>query len=357
MKKKKLAIFVLIILIILGLAFLGVNLYMDSLIDKTSKEEEPIKQEEIENNIVVDDTPKAHEVVNIMLVGADNLQREIGRENSFVEERSDVFKIISLDYTDKVIKLTSLDRDIVVWIPDRHETGEFGRFNWAYSFGKAKYALNTINYNLDLDVSKYVTFSFAGFINVIDIIGGVDIELTQIEADAFNGLVRSNAIMDIEAKQGLNHLDGYNALMYARQRYVDSDFNRMERQNKIIKAVTDKMKALSLKEMLNVVNACLPYVTTNLTSDEIKNYVIDLLTFDLNNIQTQTYPIGGTNDVCRNLDSMGGYILRSYSNQVIELHKYIYGTDTYEPSKTIYENEKKTYDTYGEFYEGSNLIP
>ena len=130
------------------------------------------KQEEIENNIVVDETPKAHEVVNIMLVGADNLQREIGRENSFVEERSDVFKIISLDYTDKVIKLTSLDRDIVVWIPDRHETGEFGRFNWAYSFGKAKYALNTINYNLDLDVSKYVTFSFAGFIEVIDIIGG-----------------------------------------------------------------------------------------------------------------------------------------------------------------------------------------
>ena len=352
--KKKLVIITISVLLLLGIGYLGINIYMDSLINKTSKEEEVVPQEEIE--VVEDETPKAHEVVNIMLVGADNLDWG-NREASYVEQRSDVFKIVSLDYTNKTIKLTSLDRDIVVWIPDRNEVGDFGRFNWAYSFGGAKYALNCINYNLDLDVSKYVSFSFAGFIEVIDTIGGIDIELTQAEADAFNGKTKSNAEMHTYAQEGINHLDGYDALAYSRQRYVDSDFVRMDRQSNVIKAVINKLKGSSFSELMEVINKCLPYITTNLTNSEIKTMLWDILSFDLGNIKTQTFPVNGTQDVAWNHSELGGYILRSYSNQVIELHKYIYGTDTYEPTQTIYDNENKIYETYGEFYEDSELIP
>ena len=74
-------------------------------------------------------------------------------------------------------------------------------------------------------------------------------------------------------------------------------------------------------------------------------------------VKNQTYPKDGPNDVCLNKADLGGYLVRSYSNQVIELHKYIYGTDTYVPTKKIYDNESKTYELFGEFYENSELLP
>ena len=354
MKKKtkiRLVILLSILILVLG-AYLGINYYIDNMLSKVVIEE----VEPADINIVVDESEKAHDVVNIMLVGADNLDWG-NRENSYVEQSSDVFKIVSLDYTDKEIKLISLDRDIVVWIPDKSENGEFGRFNWAYSFGGAKYALGTINYNLDLDVSKYVTFSFAGFKNVIDILGGIDIELTKEEAEAFNGLRRSNAVMNINAVEGINHLDGYDALAYARQRYVDSDFNRMDRQNNVINAVIDKFKGCSSSELFSIVNECLPYITTNIKETEIKNYITDILKFNLTDIKKQTYPVNETDDVCWNKEGIGGYLLRSYSNQVKEIHKFIYEIEDYIPSQRIFELEEKTYETYGDFYENSELIP
>ena len=347
-KKKKIIIIFVLLGLIIGAVYVGVNLFVDSMIQKTTIEE--IKPEEIV--VVEDETPKAHEVVNFMLVGADNLDYAIGRENSYREERSDVFKLFSLDYTDKKIKITSLDRDIVVWIPDKGGVGAFGRFNWAYSFGGSKYAINCINYNLDLDVSKFVSFSFAGFIDVIDILGGVDIELSQAEANVLN-----SGKTTMTAQEGMNHLDGFTALNYSRIRHLDSDFVRMERQNNVIMAVIDKLKNSSFTELFEVAKACFPYITTNLTTGEIKNYLQDMIGFDLNDIKTYVFPKNGYKDTCINPDSMGGYLLDSYSNQVIELHKYIYDTETYEPTQTIYDNEKKIYETYGNFYEGSPLIP
>ena len=349
-KKKKIWLIIVIsILVLIGGAYIGINLYIDNMLSKISVEE--VIPEEV--HIVEDITEKAHEVVNIMLVGADNLDRSVGRENSYVQERSDVFKIVSLDYTNKDIKLISLDRDIVVWIPDKGENGEFGRFNWAYSFGGAKYALGTINYNLDLDVSKYVSFSFAGFRDVIDIIGGIDISLTKAEANELN----KGSKTTMKCVEGLNHLDGLTALNYSRIRYIDSDFIRMDRQNNVIDAVISKFKESSVSELLDTINKCLPYISTNFTGSEIKDYLTDVLTFNLANIKKQTYPAGGQNDVCWNKEGIGGYLLRSYSDQVIKLHKFIYETDDYKPSQSIYDLEKKTYETYGEFYENSQLIP
>lgn len=346
-KVKKVLIVLLAILIFLGLIYLGVSIFVDTMLGKTTVEE--IEPEEIE--IVVDETPKAHEVVNFMVVGADNLDAD--RVNSYTEERSDVFKIVSLDYTDNCIKILSLDRDVVVWIPDKGETGEFGHFNWAYSFGGGKYAINTINYNLDLDVSKFVAFSFKGFRDVIDTIGGIDVRLNADEAKVLN----KDGHVSMTCIEGDNHLDGLTALNYASIRHLDSDFVRMDRQNVVINAVIKKFKDSSFMELFDVVDSCLPYITTNLTSAQIKRYVLDLVKFNLGDIRTQTYPLKKDEDVCWNKDSLGGYLVRSYSNQVIDVHTFIYGTDDYKPSKTIYDNEKKTYDTFGEFYENSELMP
>lgn len=342
MRKKKLLIILISIISVIGIGYLVFNMYLDSMLNKTVTEEVDLNQIEV----IEDNTPKAHEVVNVMLVGADSH----GGITSYHEERSDVFKIVSLDYTDKLIKLTSLDRDAVVYIPPKEE---YGHFNWAYSFGGYTYSLATINHNLDLDLTKYVSFSFAGFIDVIDILGGIDIELTQAEANVINASPDCTKYVS----EGENHLDGTCALIYARIRKIDSDFNRMDRQSNVIKAVINKVKDSSLTDILDIINKCLPYITTNLTNDEIKQYVKDILGFNLTNIQTHTYPTNGSEDVCINKDSLGGYIIRSYSNQVIDLHKYIYGIDDYKPTSTIYELEQDIYSKYGNFYEESALLP
>ena len=355
-KKKKILIIILIVITIIISAFFVVNYYVDSLLNNIN-EEEKIDENELEINVNDNNDEEIeipHDVLNIMIIGADNLDEE-DRYSSYVEERSDVLKLLSLDYTDKEIKLTSIDRDVVIYLPGT--TREYGRFNWAYSFGGSKLALQTINYNLDLDVKDYVTFSFAGFIKVIDILGGVDIEITKKEADAFNDLVDSNAIMRIHAVEGVNHLDGYDALEYVRLRRIDSDFNRMERQNKLIKAVVTKLKDSSVTDLLNIVSKCLPYINTNLTSDEIKGLLVDFVQFDLGNINTYSYPKNGSEDVCINKDSMGGYIVRDYSQQVIDLHEFIYEIDDYKPSDVVMNVEKNIYSKYGDFYEDSPMIP
>lgn len=341
--KKKVITGIIIILGIFAIAFLSFEIYSNYLLNNINIEEID-EQDIIEENVVVDNSDQAHEVVNIMLIGADNANKNY---NSTGEEKSDVFKIVSLDYTDSKVKITSLDKNVIAWIPDK---SSYAQLNMSYVYGGAKYALNTLNYNLDLDVTKYISFSFAGFIDVIDKLGGIDIKLTKQEAQAMNNPAYGNKV-SIYAKEGENHMYGNDALTYARINYIGSDYLSMDRQNKVIKAVVNKLKSSSLDDVLNTINVCLPYITTNLTTSEIKSYISDVLKFDLTDIQTQNYPKDCASDMCKNKNKLGGYILRSYSNEVIELHKYIYGTSTYEPTKTIYDNEKKVYEDVCNFYE------
>lgn len=350
-RKKRKGFFKSNIFMILGLAFsltlliiMGIDMFINSTLNKVERSEQ-IDIQDAEIHTTIKEQNDAHNVINIMLVGADSdSSKKI--EDSFDEERSDALKIISLDYTDKDVKIISLDRDLVVWLPG--DSKRYGHFNWAYSYGGPTLSIQTINYNLDLDVTKYISFSFAGFIEVVDQIGGIDIELTKAEAAAFNGVEPTNAVMKgIVAKEGVNHLNGYNALMYARQRYVDSDFVRMNRQNNVIKAIIAKLKVEDYISLLDIVSNSLKYVNTNLTNDEIKKYVIDLLTsFDLNDIQTYTVPKNERDDIYEQKPAMGGYILKSYTGQVEELHKYIYEVDDYECSQTVIDNEINIYDKF-----------
>lgn len=354
-KRIRKIIIVCMAIMIISICYLLVHLSINSVLGNINVEEK-IDESELEINIndnVEEKIDSLHRVLNIMIVGADNLEHE-ERYSSYAEERSDVLKILSLDYTDKEIKLTSVDRDVVVYLPGRKK--EYGHFNWAYSYGGSKLAIQTINYNLDLDVKNYVTFSFAGFIKVIDILGGIDIELTQKEADAFNDLIRSNAVMNIHAVEGINHLDGHDALSYARQRFVDSDFKRMDRQNIVINAVLSKLKESSVTDLLKIVNDCLPYINTNITISEIKDLLTDLVEFNLSDIKTYTYPKKQSKDVCKNPDLLGGYLIRGYSQQVIDLHNFIYEIENYKPSNVVLNLEKDIYSTFGEFYENSPLL-
>lgn len=334
--KRLLMIMISLILCAAVLVTVATKLTVDSVLEEIDQQEE-IKQEEAEIAPEVIEQVKKRNVVNIALFGADN---SVGVESTS-EERSDVMKIVSLDFDNKKIKITSLERDVVVYIPGDYQ--EYGHFNWAYWFGGPELAVKTINYNLDLDITQYVTLNFRAVTELIDMIGGVDISLTKAEATYFvDGHIDHNAV------PGVNHMDGKVALSYARLREIDSNFNRMERQNNVIRAVIGKLKTKSVTELMDLVKAMMPYITTNLSTSDIKDYMVSLLGFDLMNMETYTEPSGKYNDIAR-CPGLGGYLVRSYTDMVKSLHMNIYGDEDYVPSQTVIDNEKRTYETYGEF--------
>lgn len=298
---------------------------MDSLLDKANKGE-AIKIEDASINEVVE-VNRAHDVFNFALFGLDYDEKltDSGK-------RSDAIKIVSLDYTDKRVYITSVERDVVAYFPGDYNC--YGRYNWAYWYGGATLAVQTLNYNLDLDIVNYVSLNLGALIDIVDEIGGVDINLTSEEANVL-GL-----------SPGVNHLDGYRAMLYARIRKIDSDYSRMERQNNVIRAIVNKFADLDFNSILNTINALLPYVETNFSNDEVKGYLLDVLSFDLDNIETYKMPSGAYDDTV-SCSAIGGYLLNIYTDQVKELHRNIYRVDDYVCSKTVIENEKRTYKKYG----------
>lgn len=334
---KKLLLVILVLILLVGCSvYFGANLVMDSVLNEMDQQE-IIEVENAEIAPEVLEQVQERKVINVVLFGADT---DEGVESTD-EDRSDVMKIVSLDYDNKKIKITSLERDVVVYIPGDRQ--EYGHFNWAYWFGGPELAVKTINYNLDLDITQYVTFNFRAVTELIDLIGGVDITLTAAEAKYFvDGHIDHNAV------KGVNHMNGKVALSYARLREIDSNFSRMERQNNVIRAVINKLKSKSVIELMELVKKMMPYISTNLTNDDIKDYLVNILSFDLMNIETYTEPSGQYNDICR-CPGLGGYLVRSYSGMVKNLHLNIYGNEDYQPSQTVLDNEKRIYDTYGEF--------
>lgn len=329
MKKKKLIILLSIIILLIVSIFIGLNIYVDSIISRV-EEGETIHTEDAEIAQEVLEREEVKDIENIALFGVDNSGAK------YNEERSDAMKIISLNKTDKTIAITSVERDVVVYIPGDYQ--KYGHFNWAYWFGGPKLAVQTLNYNLDLDITKYVTFTFGAVEDLVDLLGGIDVELTGNEA----------ATVGIGSYAGTYTLNGKQALSYSRIRKLDSDFTRMERQNYVIQAVMNKLKNQDILTIMNIVNEMLPSINTNLTVNEIKDYITSLLSYDLGNIEQYKEPSGEYNDI-QNCPGLGGYIVRSYSGMVENLHKNIYKVDSYEVSKRVKDNEERIYSTYGEF--------
>lgn len=299
-KGKKILIGVLAtLLILIGGGFLGVNLYIDSILNKMDQKEE-FTEKEVGANKIDDD------VVNIVLLGIDN---DDGRNT----HRSDVMKVISLDFKSKKIKITSLQRDNLVYIPMQKK---YDKLNLAYEYNGTEGALSAINYNFDLDITKYVSFSFDSVVHIVDVLGGIEISLTSEEASHLGF-----------ATAGIYTLDGAKALSYSRIRKIDSDYGRMQRQNKVINAVLASVSGKSAFELLDIINSVMPYLETNVSNGTIKNYATSMINFNLSPEQYQ-FPSGGYDSILASLSLYGygpHYVLRDFAGEVKLLHDNIYG--------------------------------
>lgn len=192
-------------------------------------------------------------LINILLIGQDSRPGQ-GRQ------RSDSMILCSINPKTEEIALVSFLRDLYVQLPGDYSDN---RLNAPYAFGGFNLLRETLELNFGITVDGCFAVDFNGFADVIDTLGGVDIELSDEEAD----------LIQRQTKAGMNHLNGEQALEYVRIRKIGTDFGRTERQRKVIVAVLSRLRGASLKELNAIADEILPCMSTDMSNTEIMGYI------------------------------------------------------------------------------------
>ena len=244
--------------------------------------DESVDPSELELNTNLPD-----DVINILLLGLDvkgTKDKKLLKDQGQYAKRADVQMILSINTTDGSIKLTSIARNTLVDIPDRvNDTGIANSYGHAiYKNGKyqswvdtPEMCMRTVNRNFEMNIQHYVAINFYGVVSIIEYMGGVDVELTKQEASAINSYLRQHkraisASYDdkkgqrdpLEKRDGVQHLDGLQALMYGRLRSIDDDFHRTGRTRKLLSSLlTPTVQKINGGELdlLNVVGESVQY--------------------------------------------------------------------------------------------------
>lgn len=210
---------------------------------------------------------KVDHIINILLIGQDRREGQ-GRQ------RSDSMILCSINTKTKTLTMTSFLRDLYVQIPGYQDN----RINVCYPLGGMELLDTCIEKNFGITVDANIEVDFGGFMEVIDILGGVDINLTNAEANYLNKHgnwdVTHGETWNLTA--GKNHLNGSQALAYSRIRYIDSDFSRTGRQRNVLNALLEKCKSLSWTQLLPLMERILPLLTTDMSNGQIVNYARDI---------------------------------------------------------------------------------
>lgn len=298
-----------IIMLLTGTVFVaGYNL-MDVInyedIDEVQKPTNNTTDTENDNTVKSDSLLGNEYVLNILLFGQD---AHGSGENDF--GRSDTIILLSLDNLHKKIKLTSFQRDTYVTIPGYGD----GKLNSAFSLGGVPLSIEMVEANFGIKVDKYACVDFNSFRKIVDVLGGIDMEVTIDEMEYINAQIDVNnqlgktEFLEIDYTQEtqIAHLDGYQALWYARNRGAENlggnpaysfngdDWKRTERQRKLLETIMTSLKEeASLTDIVEIVNAVGPLVTTNLKKSDISFLVQNSLTYlqyDMDEMSLPTQP-------------------------------------------------------------------
>ena len=290
-----------IILLLTGSAFVGLNLYIETHRrfegnyeymgdEKTKKRATADTVTTLKNSDLLQNS----KVLNIMLFGEDNKHEE-------EHGRTDTMIMLSIDNVHKKLKLTSFQRDTYVYIPGQG----YDKINASYTLGGATLSIKTIQANFGVKIDRYAVVDFDSFKDIIDTLGGVEIEVTKDEIEYINYQRYKNGQSNgnrhtITAKPGVIRLNGQEALWYSRNRGLTigeddneigisgDDWDRTARQRKLLTKMVTDLKGAGLSDIVEIVNKVGPKITTNLKKDEIMGLVSNALTYISYEIK-QTY--------------------------------------------------------------------
>lgn len=328
--KKEMNIFVKILLTLLILIVVFVTvvfstsyIYLKNKLGKIDYVD--LKSTEITINHGVDESLATYR--NIALLGIDARSDTFGTGN-----RSDCIMILSLNEKTKDVKIASVYRDTYLNI-DGHG---LDKVTHAYSYGGPKLALNTLNKNLDLNITEFVAINFDTVRVVVDSIGGVEIPIDSQEVKYINGYINSlNKQFGTSSANittpGTYKLDGVQALAYSRIRYTDGgDYKRTERMRDVFMAVFKKAKTMNISELNNLANTILPHVSTNISENEIMGMIPKAISFNIKDSFGWPYETEG-----KMITKVWYGVPINLQKNVSKLHESLFNEVDYEPTDTV----------------------
>lgn len=313
--------------LILALASSGV-IYVAAKLGKLDTQEIP-KEDIVINEGVEQLASLGEGYLNVALFGVDSREGDLEKNT-----RTDCIIVASLNKETKEIKMASVYRDTLLDLSE----GTLQKCNAAYSFGGPKQAINMLNMNLDLDIQNYVTVDFGVVAEVVDLLGGLDIEIKEEEVEPLNKFVyETGQVAGKEAHfvggSGVQHLDGVQATTYARIRSTaGGDFTRTERQRLVIEKMVEKILKSDLSTINKIIDKVFPTISTNFTMTEILSYAKYFNQYKLG--ENTGFPIDKATDTVSGLGSI--VIPVSLEDNVKKLHEFLFGTEEgYTPSGKV----------------------
>lgn len=345
-----------IILLVEVLVFLGLILgyawyYFNYAMNLMQTDETP--KEEIDVSEAVTETMETT-YTTIALFGLDTRETNANLTSSGVAH-SDAVILVSINNDTKEIRMASVYRDCFLEVATDTPTTQ--KFTHAYLLGGPMCSVETLNRNLDLNITDYVSVDFMALTNAIDALGGITINVKSNEINNLNKNIEEQVRVTGKYSEGVWSsgevtLNGTQATAYARIRKVgNGDFERTQRQRKVIEAMVEKAKQSDLATLNNVIQEVFPQVATNMTQTQILGLAKDLLEYELGD--NTGFP--SSNQV-PNLGSKGSVVVPAdLLSNVKYLHEFLYPEDTdYVPSAEVERisaaitNETGVYDEFTE---------
>lgn len=316
------AVSVLLVLVIGGGA--AAAAYVTSKVDKME-----VKQLDADKLEINQEVEHKTGYLNVALFGVDSRKASLGKGT-----RSDTIMIASLNQETGEVKISSIYRDTLLQQSD----GTYNKANAAYSFDGVEGAVALLNKNLDMNIEHYVTVNFNALSDVIDALGGLDIEMTHEEALLTNGYYEETAKVTgreyevVNGNEGLIHVNGGQATSFCRIRYTKGDdFKRTERQRMVIEKVVEKLQAANLATINKIIDDVFEEVGTNFTLAEILSYAKGFKSYKLG--ETTGFPYNVSTGT---LSGIGSTVIpTNFTSDVQQLHQFFFGDDGYTPSETV----------------------
>lgn len=262
---------------------------------------------------------------------------------------ADVQMICTVDRETGEIKLVSVYRDTYLKI---NSEGTYHKINEAYFKGGHKQAVKALEENLDLKIDNYATFNWKAVADAINILGGVDLEITEPEFEYINSFitetVESTGIGSHHLEHaGANHLDGVQAVAYCRLRLMDTDYQRTARQRKVISLALDKAKQADTKTLVSLVSAVLPQLSTDIGMDDVLPMAKNVSKYNIG--ETGGFPFSRQ---AKRIGRMDCVIPTTLESNVIQLHQFLYGEESYKAPSSVRKISQKISEDSGLYEEG-----
>lgn len=324
-KAKRIIMKTLIILMLILILLFGVIVaYGFSKIGKIKRDDSFDKKD-----IAINEGVETTGYMNLYLFGVDARDQN----DSYKESLSDVIMVVSINQDTKKVKIASIYRD--TYLQDA-KLKKFDKVTHSFLRGGPSLSMSTLNTNLDLDITDYVAINFNVVIDVVDAVGGIELDISKEEArEMRNYITEMNNCTGHNSKYiekpGVQLVDGVQATAYARQRYTGAgDWDRATRQREVLNLVFEKIKKMNIGKLNKLADTILEQVSTNIETKQILYLMTQVASYEVEETVGWPYDVGDYKP-----EKVWYGVPVNLEKQVTKLHEYLFDKEDYKVSSTV----------------------